>query len=104
MYIYSWYRSMMIDLSKFDELRIERFDKNGKLCEYSDAVSYELRAVKHVAKGSEPAWTCLFGSESYDECEELLNGILRHIIKEDTAVLLADDGEGTPAVREYKIR
>ncbi len=104
MYIYSWYRSLMINLSQFDELRVERFDKNGKICEYSDAVSYELRAVKHVAAGSSPAWTCLFGSESYDECEELLNGILRHIIKDDIAVLLADDGEGKPAVREYKVR
>lgn len=94
----------MIDLSKFDEMRIERFDKEGKLCEYSDAVSYELRAVKHVAANSEPAWTCLFGSESFDECEELLNGILRHLIKEETAVLLADDGDGKPAVREYIIR
>ena len=104
MYVYSWYRSMMIDLSKFDELRIERFDKEGKPCEYSDAVSYELRAVKHVSAGSEPAWTCLFGSDNYDECEELLNGILRRLIEEDKAVILADDGENKPAVREYVVR
>lgn len=104
MYIYSWYRSMMINFTQFDELRIERFDKNGTICEYSDAESYELRAVKHVKPGSVPAWTCLFGSESYDECEELMNGILRHIIKEVKAVILADDGDGKPSVREYRIR
>lgn len=102
MYIYSWYRGKLIDFSRYDELRIEKFDKEGHISDYSGAVSYELRAGKHVESGYVMAYTVLYHSESYDECEELLDGILAHLVLGTKAVCIEDNGEGNkPVVNKF---